>query len=184
MQVKCSTFSVASQSGFLFLSDPMRLTLILILVLLGTVQSAVAQRRGLQEVRVRWDTYIGSPAPQVVPQPAQPTTNAFTVERRWWLSGSLPRRRNSQLSENQLVIVALDAQGKRIDTQFIPDPRVLRAESPGPSGELRGEILHHATTELLITLPDDPSITELRIYHPRWNGSTFLLEPLGTINLP
>jgi hypothetical protein len=164
-------------------SVPIRLTIVLILVLLGTAQSALAQKRGLQEVRVRWDAYIGSPAPHVVPQPAQPPANAFTVERRSWLSGSLPRRRDRQLSADQLVVVAFDAQGKRIDTQFIPDPRVLRAESPGPSGELRGETLHHATTELLITLPDDPSITELRVYQPRWNGSTFLLDLLGTINL-
>jgi len=161
----------------------MRLTIVLMLVLLGMAQSASAQRRGLQEVRVRWDTYIGAPAPQVVPQPAQPATNAFTVERRWWVSGSLPRRRDPKLSEDQLVIVALNAQGERIDTQVIPDPRVLRAESPGLSGEMRGETLHHATTELLITLPDDPSIMELRVYHPRWNGSTFLLDLLGTMNL-
>jgi hypothetical protein len=161
----------------------MRLIVVAMLVVLGIAESAPAQRRGLQEVRVRWDTYIGVPAPQVVPQPAQPATNAFTVEQRQWVSGSRPRPRDPKLSEDQLVIAAFDAQGARIDTQVIPDPRVLRAESPGPSGEMRGETLHHATTELLITLPDDPSITELRVYHPRWNGSTFLLDLLGTINL-
>lgn len=161
----------------------MRPIIVAVLLVLAMAESTPAQKRGLQEVRVRWDAYIGSPAPHVVPQPAQPPTNAFTVERRSWLSGSLPRRRDRQLSQDQLVIVAFDAQGNRIDTQFIPDPRVLRAESPGPRGEMRGETLHHATTELLITLPDDPSITELRVYQPHWNGSTFLLDLLGTINL-
>ena len=159
----------------------MRLTIALILVILGLSQPASAQKQGLQEVRVRWDAYIGAPAPQVAPRPGQPSTNIFTVRQRRWLSGSLPRHRHPKLSEDQLVIVALDAQGERIDEQVIPDPRVLRAESTGPTGEIRGEILHH---ELLITLPDDPTIIELRVYHPRWNGSTFLLDLLGTINLP
>jgi hypothetical protein len=153
------------------------------LVILGLGQPALAQRQGLQEVRVQWNAYVGAPAPQVVPQTAQPATNMFTVLQRRWLSGSLPRHRNPRLSEDQLVIIAVDAQGERIDTQVIPDPRILRAESPGPTGEIRGETLHHATTELLITFRDDPSITELRVYHPRWNGSTFLLDLLGTINL-
>jgi hypothetical protein len=161
----------------------MRLTVVLMLVILGVGQPAWGQGKRIQEVRVRWDAYAGAPAPQVAPQPAQPATNVFTVHQRRWVSGSLPRQRDPKLSEDQLVIVALDAQGKRIDTQVVPDPRILRAESPGPSGEIRGETLHHSTTELLITLPDDPSITELHVYHPRWNGSTFVLNLLGTINL-
>ena len=163
---------------------PSRLTVVLMLVILGLGQPASAQKQGLQQVRVRWDAYIGAPAPQIAPHPAQPSTNVFTVGQRRWLSGSLPRHRNPKLSEDQLVIVALNAKGERIDTQVIPDPRVLRAESTGPTGEIRGEVLHHATTELLITLPDDPTIIALRVYHPRWNGSTFLLDLIGTINLP
>lgn len=161
----------------------MRWTVVLMTLILGLSEPASAQKQGLQELRISWNAYMGAPAPQVAPQTAQPATNIFTVLQRRSLSGSLPRHRNPTLSEDQLVIIALDAQGKRLDTQVIPDPRVLRAESPGPSGEIRGEILHHATTELLITLPDDPMITELVVYHPRWNGSTFLLHLLGTINL-
>src|SRR5438445_3165344 len=58
--------------------SPMRLTIALILVILGGLsQPASAQKQGLQEVRVRWDAYIGAPAPQVAPGPGQPSTNIF-----------------------------------------------------------------------------------------------------------
>src|SRR5436309_9443186 len=83
--------------------SPMRLTIALILVILGLSQPASAQKQGLQEVRVRWDAYIGAPAPQVAPRPGQPSTNIFTVRQRRWLSGSLPRHRHPKLSEDQLV---------------------------------------------------------------------------------
>jgi hypothetical protein len=88
----------------------MRLTIVLLLLVLAITQPSSAQNRRLQEVRVRWETYTGAPAPQV----AQPATNVFTVERRRWVSGSLPRHRDPKLSEDRLVIVALDAQGRRV----------------------------------------------------------------------
>jgi hypothetical protein len=49
---------------------------------------------------------------------------------------------------------------------------------------LSGEVLHRAVAELLITLPDDPALTEIRLYHPRWTGTGFVLDPLGAFSLP
>jgi hypothetical protein len=161
----------------------MRLWTILTLLLLsvGLVTPAVTAQT-IQQLRVRWDAYPGAPAAEVAPGSA-PVSAMYTVLERQRTSGTLPRQRNPQLSSDQLLVVAVNAQGESVDTQLIPDPRVLRAETPGPTGELSGQILHRANPEFLLTLPDDPAITELRLYYPRWTGTAFVLELLGAIAL-
>lgn len=162
----------------------MRYRIALVLLILGLGQPAsMVMAQTVQEVRVQWEAYIGAPAPQVVPGTAQPS-NLFTLLERRRVPGSLPRQRNPELSSDQIVVVAVDAQGQEIGRSLILDPRVLRAERPRPTGELSGEVLHHANTELLIALPDDPAIRELRLYHPRWTGTVFDLDWLGTVPLP
>jgi len=158
--------------------------IVMTLIFLGLYQVASAQGAAVQELWVEWHAHVGAPAPEVPSQRTQPSTSIFNLRERRRVSGTLPKHRNPQLSEDHVVVEALDAQGSLIHSQVIPDPRVLRAELAGPNGELHGQILHHAATELLITLPDNPAITELRVYDPRWNGNTFLLDLLGTINLP
>jgi len=158
------------------------IALILLILGLGHLDS-MATAQMVQEVRVRWDAYFGAPVPQVMVGTEQPS-NFFTLIERRGVPGALPRQRNPELSSDQIVVVAVDVKGQEIDWQLIPDPRILRAEHPGPTGELSGEVLHHAETELLITLPDDPAIRELRLYHPRWTGTAFVLDLLGTIPLP
>ncbi|MDE2180604.1 MAG: hypothetical protein KGJ40_07135 [candidate division NC10 bacterium] len=154
-----------------------------LLMILGLGPPASATAQAVREVRVRWDAYIGAPAPQVAPGTEQPS-NLFTLLERRRVPGLLPRQRNLELSSEQIVVVTVDAQGLEIGRQLIPDSRVLRSEGPGPTGELSGVVLHYAKIELLITLPDDPAIAELRLYHPRWTGTAFVLDLLGIIPLP
>jgi hypothetical protein len=93
------------------------------------------------------------------------------------------RQRDPQLSENHLLVRTVNAGGEIVDTQLILDPRVIRAEAPGPSGELKSETLHRASPDFLLTIPDEAAVRELRIYHPRWTGTSFALDLLGTIPL-
>jgi hypothetical protein len=143
--------------------------------------ASVLMAQTIQEVRIGWDAYI-APAPQVGPSTAR-AADIFTLLARRSLAGLLPRQRNPQISVDQIVILAANLEGTEIDGQLIPDPRILRAEQPAPNGELRGEVLHHVNTELLITIPDDSTIAELRLYKPRWTGTTFVLDWLGAIPL-
>jgi hypothetical protein len=46
---------------------------------------------------------------------------------------------------------------------------------------LQGVVLHRANAEFFVPVPDDPAITELRVYHPRWTGNTFDLDLIGTV---
>ena len=111
----------------------------------------VLMAQTVQEVRVRWDGYIAPPS-QIGPSTAQPV-DIFTLMARRSLHGLLPRQRNPEVSADQIAILAVNAEGTEIDGQLISDPRILRAEQPGPNGQLRGEVLQHVNTELLDNYP-------------------------------
>jgi hypothetical protein len=143
----------------------------------------------IEQLRLRWGAYPTAPAPMVAPNAATtapappPAPDAFTVLERSQAPGPLPRQRNPQLSAEQLVVVAVNGAGEMINTQLIPDPRILRAETIGPTGEMSSRVLHRADVEFLLTIPDDPALTELRLYKPRWTGTTYVLDLVGTIAL-
>jgi hypothetical protein len=154
-----------------------RIATTLLVLVVGVASGANAQT--VQELRVQWQAYVGTP-PETAPGRGIAST-VFTVLERRSISGTLARQRDPQLSSDQLVVRALNVRGEIIDTQLIPDPRVLRAEATGPTGELSGQVLHRATPEFLLTLPDNAAISELRVYHPRWTGTAFVLDLMGTI---
>jgi hypothetical protein len=138
-----------------------------------------------QEVRVRWEVNIAAPRGTVLEPGQYRPDPMFTIADRRQHSNPMPRQRSPELSADQLLVVAIDTQGQEKEQVLIPDPRVLRAESPDDlTGELQGEVLHHATAEFLVPLPNDPTIAELRFYHPRWTGSAFVLDLLGVVLLP
>jgi hypothetical protein len=157
-------------------------TVLAILILGIGLSVAEATAQSVQEIRIRWDAYLGAPS-EVTARAAQVSPVLTLLERRR-VGGTLPRQRNPVLSEDQLVVIAVDGRGETVDAQVIPDPRVLRGETVGPTGELAGQVFHHANPECLINLPDDPAILEVRLYHPRWTGTRFILEFLATIALP
>ena len=146
---------------------------------LGLAPDVSAQT--VQQLKVQWDTQPAAPA-DADAQRLQ-TTGPFRVVERRSIAGSLARQRDPQLSENHLLVRAVNAGGEIVDTQLILDPRIVRAEAPGPSGELKGETLHLASPEFLLTIPDGTAVRELRVFHPRWTGTAFVLDPLGTISL-
>jgi hypothetical protein len=147
----------------------------------GQIASA-ALAQTVQEVRIRWDAYIqSSPPPQVSPDTIE--SNVLTLLERHSVSGQLPRQAYPRLSSDQIVVLARKGDGQIADLRIVPNPRVLGAELPCPSGELSGLVLHHVRTDLLIVLRDDPAIEAIELYHPRWIGTDYNLEIIGRVLL-
>ena len=88
--------------------------------------------------------------------------------------GSLPRRRSFQLTSDQLLIITVDNQSRLRWWFTIPDPRILRAEGPGPDGVLTGEVIFQKSVNFTLHIPNDSAAVELRMYHPRWTGQEFI----------
>jgi hypothetical protein len=118
-------------------------------------------------------------------EPVDPATavavNSFEVAARARVQGPLPRERDPQWSEDEIVIVAVDAVGRETSWQKVQDPRLVRAELPGPSGELRGERLHRPLAEIVTIVPD--AAASVRIFETRWTGAGFVLRELGQVNV-
>jgi len=98
-------------------------------------------------------------------------------------TGGLPRQRSFELASDHLLLVTVTADSRLRWFSLVPDPRVLRAERPGPTGQLTGEIIFQPNLDYSFNIPDDNESTELRLYHPRWNGQEFGLVLLSTIPL-
>ncbi len=93
-------------------------------------------------------------------------------------------QRNPQLSEDKLVVSALDAQGKEITHVYIADPRLLRSENVDSQGNLTSKKkLYRRSAKLIIPLPDNPEIKSIQIFQPHWTGTEFTLELIGEAQL-
>lgn len=98
-------------------------------------------------------------------------------------AGAPPRHRSPELSQDKLMVAAVGAGGKLRWWTLVDDPRLIRAEGPGPDGVLTGQVLYRAAPEFVVAVPDDRTITELRLYHPRWTGEEFVLDLINTVSV-
>lgn len=144
----------------------------------GSVRSQSPE--GVLQVRVQWTTPADGTPP---PAPGRQPVNPLRLLERRSAGGSLPRQRNPQVSADQILVQAFNSRGLLVDSHLIPDPRLVRAESPGPTGELAGEVLHWVDPDFLITLPDAPDLVELLLFQPRWTGTEFAFDLIGSISL-
>jgi hypothetical protein len=133
---------------------------------------------GVREVRVGW-TVVSGPARETVAG----DPNRFAVVAQQASAGSLRRERNPQLAPDRLVLVSEDASGREVDWRIVPNPRIVRAESPRADGQLQGRTVEREVTEFSITIPDIPSLRRIRFYQPRWAGTEYLLDQIGAIDV-
>ena len=138
------------------------------------------------EMTIHWNVTFAPPAAD--PQPvanAGPPRNDFEVTASRAVAHMPTRQRDPQLSEDDLVVVAVDAQGKEIAWQVVKDPSLVRAETPSASGELEHRLLRRPEASFTVTLPQPTTgIVELRLYKPRWTGSAFVIDAVGSVVIP
>jgi len=138
------------------------------------------------EMTIQWN--VTAAAANADPQPvdvAGPPRNDFQVTARRLVAGAPVRQRDPQLSDDDLVIVAVSPQGTDLGWQVIKDPSFVRAETSTPAGELQHQTLRRPEASFIVTLPEQGAgISELRLLKPRWTGTAFVLDPLGSVILP
>lgn len=93
------------------------------------------------ELTVRW---VVPPAPVGAAAGALPAVDAFQIAKRAVVVDEPVRERDPQISADELVVVAVNAQGREVGWQHLKDPRVVRSEQPGPDGLLTGRVLHRS----------------------------------------
>lgn len=114
-----------------------------------------------------------------------PTDNTITILSQKRAQGALPRQRNPELSQQNLVVVGVNAQGQEISRTVMLDPRIIRAETAEPSGKLTSSgLLYRNDATFSVMMPDDPGVAALKVYQPRWTGAEFTLDLIGEAKLP
>jgi len=113
-----------------------------------------------------------------------PVQNAISLVDSRRNQGPIARQRSVELSPTLVLVVAVDQNLRALWWNLLPDPRLLRAEASDISGSLAGETLYRSTAEMLVSYPANDAITDLRFYHPNWDGQTFTLQLIGALPLP
>ena len=115
---------------------------------------------------------------------SRPREHRLKIVSQKQVLGAPQVQRNPQLSEDKLVVSALDAQGKEITHVYIADPRLLRSESIDSRGNFTSKKkLYRRSAKLIIPLPDNPEIKSIQIFQPHWTGTEFTLELIGEAQL-
>jgi hypothetical protein len=146
------------------------------------IQEDSDTNESLLEVRVRWTANADIRSSNKPGSALSLATEGFSLIDSRQTSGPLPRQRMPELSPDQILVVTTDQQGEQTGWTLIPDPRIIRAESPGPDGELTGQVLHLSSAEFLVPVPAD-STAGMRFYQPFWTGKEFSLILLGSTTI-
>jgi hypothetical protein len=91
-----------------------------------------------------------------------------------------PRQRDPQLSEDHIVVIAVDSTGNEITRQIILDPRLLRSEFDESGGLGNRQDILIDDVSFSVELTADPDISELKLMKPEWNGKEFVLNLLAS----
>jgi len=143
-------------------------------------QSLLPSTQTYQELRLHLTTATKTGLGTEELRSQQTAVTVLGSEKR---SGALGRQRSFELASDQLLLVTVTKDARLRWFSLVPDPRLLRAERPGPTGQLTGEVIFQPNLDFTFNIPDDNESTELRLYHPRWTGQEFVLVPLSTIPL-
>jgi hypothetical protein len=149
----------------------------------AAVAAPAVETSSVQQLTIRWEAY-SSPADALVAPAAAARLDEFQLLARTVVEGTAVRERNPELSADRLVIVLTDAQGAVRYWSSIPDPRIVRAEQPGPDGVLTGVTLHRRQADFLLALPNISAAAQVRIYEPHWDGNEWTLDQVGAVTMP
>ena len=99
-------------------------------------------------------------------------------------AGVLSRQRFLELSPTLILVAAVNDQKQVLWWNLQPDPRIFRADSVDAEKQVTGKTFYRNDAEMLVSLPADKAITEVRFYQPVWDGkSAYSLKSIGNLSL-
>ena len=147
----------------------------------SSLKANVAQVTGSNEARELWIQWTTPRAQSAAARQRSP--GAFTLLGQTRFSGAPRRERQPEPSANDLVVVVQDADGRDLDWRIVPNPRLLRLETPDQDGRLSGRTIERDEVEMLLYIPDLPGADRIQIFSPVWNGTDYTLDPLGQLTI-
>jgi hypothetical protein len=143
----------------------------------ASVRGAEVVSEGSRELQLRWTR----PAAGRAAAQAEPVPVIFS-QKTW--SESVPEHRSPELSEDQIVVAAVDSSGALRSWSLIVDPRVLRSEAPAATGTLTGRVIELEQADFNVAIPNDAAVKQLRLFKPVWDGKEFQLRQITVCDVP
>lgn len=112
---------------------------------------------------------------------AAPSTASVQLVQRQVVASPSRRLRHFQYSEDQIVVVAVDANGTELYRDVHTDPRLIRAEVTNAAGQLEYREFYTPSVSMAFSVPNDASLRSVRFLKPKWDGSSFSFEPVGVL---
>jgi hypothetical protein len=131
-----------------------------------------------RELHVRWQSLEGSATDNLQKEAFAGTITRLSSATE---QGALPRLRTLDLSPDQILAIAVDDKQNLLWWTLMNDSRLVRAEMPTSSGEMKRTDFYQAKVEFFVSYPDDSAIREIQLYHPQWTGKNFQIELLGRL---
>jgi hypothetical protein len=133
-----------------------------------------------KQARLRWYRPGDADARSIAEERALPRQLVALGERT--VAAPPTRPRSLQLSESQLLVVGLSAARRLRWWTTTADPRLVRAETTDPRGNLvDGGRIYRGDVTLSVDLPDDAAIVEVRLFQPRPSADGLALDALATV---
>jgi hypothetical protein len=151
-------------------------------VQVSSASIASSESAGTRELRVKWVTSTAASTSQQ-PKAGPPPVGLYSIAAQQRYTEPPPRQRSLEIASGRLLIAAVDRTSRLKSWMVIADPRIVRAEGPGPDGILTGQILHMEQAEFFLSIPDEPDIVELRMFEPQLVGAEYRLTPVGSVSL-
>ena len=147
----------------------------------SSLKASVAQANNgneSRELRIQWTVPRAQAAGARTRSPG-----SFTLLGQTRFSGAPRRERQPEPSANDLVVIVQDSDGRDLDWRIVPNPRLLRLETPDQDGRLSGRTIERDEVEMLLYIPDLPGADRIQIFSPVWNGKDYTLDPLGQLTI-
>ncbi len=90
-------------------------------------------------------------------------------------------RRHIEYSTDQIVIIALAANGEEKSRAVMTDPRLIRGEIFTEGSGWETVITYRRSVDFTVSLPDDPAISRVDVMKPRWTGSDWQFDLLAEV---
>jgi hypothetical protein len=142
----------------------------------ASVRGAEVVSEGSRELQIRWTRPAGRAAAQAE------STPVVAAQKTW--SENVPEQRSPELSEDQIVVAAVDSSGALRSWNLIADPRILRFEAPGVDGTLTGRVVELKQADFNVALPNDAAVKQLKLFKPVWDGKQFQLRQIAVCDVP
>lgn len=137
--------------------------------------------RRYRSLVVEWTSY--KDAPEIVDYESSSFEhiNQLKVLSSTTRDGTLQPQRIASGFSDEIFVAGVNATSQLIWWTRMPDPRVLRSEGANSEGRLSGRLYHRSRVEIRIYAPEEPEITEVKLYLTKPSGNRFILMPLYSV---